>query len=354
MSNEVSDLHSNELDALVLADIVAASSGEEPAAEAPVEGAKVEAAPDPAPAQAEAKVEEVAKPAEPPAPQKEEKVIKHRGKEVKLELTPELKDELITKGYDYTAKTMELADFRRHAESVITQVRSEQTAQAEAVAKLLQDPDKLEMIAAAIRQKNGSGASTPAAIPAPSPEGDDEFISKSQLTAYLAEAEKRLEAKVRAEAEKSKVTVKEDLELTSLTNHFAQDFSSHASNLVRTEFPVLSEFGPEDVVDKIREDAHKFVQAFTTLNPGIAIDPKQVKSVMTESAKKRADAIEGKLREREKKDALSKASLVQKGPEPRGGGAAPAPSGSKPLKLNDPSLEAQVLAEIQSIMGKGA
>jgi hypothetical protein len=307
--------------------------------------AKPEATPDPP-------KEEAKEPEAPKEPTPVERVIKHRGQEVKLALKPEEEIDYIQKGYDYTAKTMELANFRKQAEAIIEQTRQEQKAQAEAVMALLSDADKLEMIAAGIRQKQGlPAASQHSAQPN---EDDDLPVSKSELKAYLTDLEKKVEARVRAESQTAKQTVKEDIEYERMEGNYRLDFNAHVDALVKEKFPVLSEFDDQiEVADRIRKDANAFVQAFMTLNPGVAINPQQVKSVMTESAKRRAEVIEGKLRKREKQVALSKAELRDKGPEPRGGNAAPTPPAGKPPKLNDPSLEAAVLREIQSIMGKG-
>lgn len=279
-------------------------------------------------------------------PAKIERVFKRGGQEIKVELTPELETELLQKGYDYTAKTMELAQFRKEAQAVIEEVRAEQKAQAEAVIALFNDPERLQLILDAKRAQAGLAPSAP-----PAAEDDLEFVSKSQLAAMMKEMEAKVRAEVKAETEKAKGSVREDIELRQMESSFRSDFDKHIDSLMQT-FPVLQEFGGEDIANKIRADAHKFAQSVMVLNPGVALDPRQVKSVMMESAKRRAEAIEGKLREREKQVVMSHVKLVEKGPEPKGGGAAPAPPAAKPLKLKDPALDAQVLQEIESIMGK--
>lgn len=344
------------LDEAVMADILGASA-EAPDAKPENDQPTVTVEPVPpaqeaAPAAPDAKPEQAVTPAPEVPPSAAEKgyKFKHRGQEVEIKLTPEQELEYISKGHDYTAKTMELADFRRYAEDVISKTEARAKEQAQAVIALLNDPEKLEAIAAAKRAALGQ----PPSPPAPStPDDPDDFISKTQFQALLKEEMGKMEAKIRAEVERGKGSVKEDLEWARQRDSYKNDFDSHLNSLLKEKFPILSEFGDEDVADKIRLDAHKFTQAFITLNPGVTIDPAQVKSVMVDSAKRRAEAIEGKLREREKKNALSRATLVEKGPEPKGGGAAPAPP-AKSFSLKDPALDAQVLREIESIMGKGA
>lgn len=335
------------LDAQIMADITGSAPPGSPGSDDPLE---IRVEPVAVTPQEAAPAAPVAQP-EPVADPLETYEFKHRGQEVKIDLTPEQKREYVQKGYDYTTKTMELAQFRREAQDFVNQVRSEQKAQAEAVINLLNDPEKLSAILNAKRQAMGLEPQAPLAPPAQ--EDDLEFVSKSQLKELMQEMEKKVEVRVRAESEKAKGAVREDIEFRQLESGYKNDFDRHIDTLLREKFPVLSEFGGEEVADKIRADAHRFTQSFMILNPGLAIDPNQVKGVMVESAKKRSEAIEGKLREREKKVALSGARLVERGAEPKGGGAAPAPPAAKALKLKDPALDAQVLQEIESIMGRG-
>src|SRR5688572_5195638 len=110
-------LSNAELDALVLADIVAAASGETPAATPATESTEIRVEPP-----AETAIAEAAPAATPEAPKAETKVetapavsdedvIEWRGQQVRV--GPTQRKELLQKGCDYTQKTMELAGYRR-------------------------------------------------------------------------------------------------------------------------------------------------------------------------------------------------------------------------------------------------
>lgn len=332
-----------ELDAAVLADIQAASSEATP--EIPsheVEAPKVAAASPEVPNPA-------AVPATPEKETEEEKVervarvIKWKGQEVKVDPTAE--DELIQKGFDYTQKTMELAAYRRQMDAKIAEIQSQADEQSRAVQNLFNDPDKLEAVVNAARQRLGLAPVDPTYAPN-DPNDPDQFVSKAELQRQLT----AIREMAASESQKAKAEAKSEIELSTMQGAFKSDFDRTLDTLVRDKYPLLAEFGDEDVADKIRRDAYQFTQNFMTLNPGVPLDPNQVKSVMAESAKRRADKLEGKLRERDKRSAVSQSKLTSRGVEPRGGTPPPAPLAGKPMKLNDPSLEAQVLQEIQALM----
>lgn len=346
----MSSLSNAELDALVMADITAAAAdpvsatppvaGEEIRVEPLVETPTPAAAPAATPAAPapEAKVEEPVS--------AQEDVIEWRGQQVRVD--PAQRKELLQKGFDYTQKTMEVAGLRRAAEEEVRSVRQAALEQQAAVQNLFNDPEKLEAIAAAARARLGLA---PSAQPMASatPNDPDDFVSKAELTRRIDEVMRS----AKAEVEKAKTGVREDIELTQMTSAYKSDFDRTLDTLVKDKFPLLTEFGGEDVADKIRRDASAFHQSFMILNPGVQIQPEQVKAVMLESAKRRSDQIEGRLREREKNSAIKQTKLTTQGIEPKGGQAPPQAASAKPMKLNDPSLDAQVLQEIQSIMGRG-
>ena len=347
-------LSNAELDALVMADIAAAAEGTptpeatpaaespevrvEPSAETPTSaaaGAATPAAPvDPA------KVE-------PPVSPTEEDEIEWRGQKVRID--PSQKKELLQKGFDYTQKTMELASYRRAADEQVKQISEAAKQQQEAIQSLFSDPEKLEAIAAAARARLGLAPSVVSSSPSASPTDPEEFVSKAEMQRQL----QAIEAKALKAVQDAKSGVKEDIELNQMTSAYKADFDRTIDTLVKDKFPLLAEFGGDDVANRIRSDASAFHQSFMILNPGVQVNPEQVKAVMLESAKRRSDQIEGRLREREKSLAIQRKELTSKGPEPKGGQAPPAPAAGKPMKLNDPSLDAQVLQEIQSIMGRG-
>lgn len=330
------------LDAQVLADVMGAAVKEtddanpDPVASAP------EASPASAPAAASPEAQPSGEPARETEVPAQERLIKWRGQEVKVD--PGEVDRLIQQGFDYTQKTMELANFRRAADEQVTTVMGQAKAQQEAVQALFNDPDKLEAIAAAARARLGLAPRSEA-----TPSDPDEFVSKTELQRLLDQVKRdALE-----EVNKAKTDVRDNIEMAKMEGDYRADFNRTLDTLVRDKYPLLNEFGGDDIADKLRADAANFTKAFMTLNPGQIVDPERVKQVMAESAKRRHDQIEGRLREREKKSVIARTDLEKKGTEPRGGTAPPAPPSGKPLKLNDPSLDAQVLREIQGIMGQG-
>lgn len=288
---------------------------------------------------------------QPPSWTPKERVFKHNGQEVRY--VPSSEDEevsLLRQGYDYTRKTMELAEQRRQLETVAREIQTREQARQEELRNLLLDKERLRNYLNAL--EGGTTTTRVATQPTPTPAGeDDDLISRAEATRLAEEAARRaIEAAERTAREHGQA-LKQELEVDRLANSYRADFDHTIDKLVREQFPTLLEFGPPDIQDRIKAEGQKFLQARMTLQPGVAVDPGEIKTAMADAARRWNDHYEGRLREREKRFALSQATVVTKGTEPRGGSPPPAPSTAK-LKLNDPRLDEQVLAEIQSIMGR--
>ena len=272
-------------------------------------------------------------------------------------LTLEEASEFARKGFDYTQKTMSLADQRRQVEAYAKELQGREAARQEELRNLLLDDVRLETYLNALRTHKG--VSAPAGrgpAPAASPVDDEELISRAEFERLLstakAEAKAEAIAAARQESQSASAKQREDLEIDRMADGYRNDFDRTLHSLVTEKFPILSDFGPPDIKDRIKAEGKNFLHARMTLNPGVPISPEEIKSAMVETAKRWSDHYEGKLREREKKFVTRQEVVMSRGPEPRGGSAPPAPASGRPMKLNDPKLDEQVLAEIQSIMGR--
>ena len=306
-----------------------------------------------APVQAAAEAAPVAREAaEPPVETPawaRERVFKHNGQEVKV--VPSSEEEelaLIRQGYDYTRKTMELAQQRQRVETWAKELQTaDQQRQAE-MRQLLTDPNRLETYLNALRGNTGHRAPQ---APAHG-EDSDELISRSEARRLAEEAQHNATQAARREVDERARAIKQEVEIDRMAIEYQRDFDTTIANLVSTQYPLLSEFGPEDIGSKIKAQGHAFLQARAMLQPGVAVDPAEIKAAMVDYARRESERYEGRLREREKKFAVQRSEIVQRGTEPRGGQAPSAPVPAK-LSLKDPALDAQVLAEIESIMGRG-
>lgn len=308
-------------------------------------------------AEAQPEIEVKAEAASPPSPTVPpatatpfEETIVWRGQERKITDRDEAR-ELIQKGYDYTQKTMEVAERQRQLETLARELQDRENRRQTDLRTFLSDPDQVRAYYEALVASKGGAARVSApqqADPFSAVATDeDEFISKTEARKLVTEA---VEA-ARAEARKVSSTAIEESQIEQQKNVYRNDFDAHMLSLVREKYPLVGEFAGPEVLTAIRAEAQKFLRAQMTLNPGVPVDPAQVKNVMADAVRRRSELYESKLREREKVVALQRTQLVQSSPEPKGGTAPPAPS-SKPLKLNDAELDRQVLAEIQSIMGR--
>ncbi len=316
-----------------LADIEAANAGSAPAAPTPE---VVETAPE---TPAAAAVEEATPPVsdETPAPaaqatpveSKEEPVAQkwtftRKGQQVEI-TDAQQAAELIRQGYDYTQKTMELAEYRRQAEAHLRQV--------------LTNPQLLRAQLAEIERLQGPVAPAPQA-PAP-----DDLVTVEQhqqlLRAQLEQTQRQTQAYVNQAL------------LRAETNRYAEEYTGevnrHMSVLTGEKFPILKDV---DKIEKlILDDVSDMVKARIAMNPETPVEIGEVKTLIAQVAEKRATKLQARLKEHQKMEAVRAAKVTKQGIEPAGG-APPAPKASPSYKLNDPRLTELIISDLTAAFKK--
>jgi hypothetical protein len=290
------------------------------------------------------------KPTEDPAPpdsswKPREFAFKRNGEEVKFTPTSAEEElELLRKGFDYTAKTMSLAEEKKQIQSLAKELAEREEARQASMKAFFSNRANVARYLELLDQSNGGP---------PAPAGaDEEFepVTKADLAKMRAEVMAQARAEAKAEADKNVKGLLDQAAVERLTVDYKSDLDKTISTLL-ARHPELEFVDGAD--ELIRMAGNRMFKAQLALNPDQPVDPALVKAAMAEDAAKRATRTAAKLRAREKTDAVEKSTLTTRGVEPPGGNApstAPAPSSNKPLSLKDPALDAQVLAEIQALM----
>jgi len=290
---------------------------------------------------------------EPKAPAPEwsprEFTFTRNGQQVSLKpSSPEEELEFIRKGYDYTQKTMEVAEERKKLQAIAKELHERELQRQESIRAFFSDKAK---IARYLELMGGTPAAPPHTPENPSSDDDIEPVSKAELAKLreelIAEADRRADEK----SESKVKAILQEVAKTQMETEFRSEIDSTLKTLVTERFPILSNV--EGIEMLIRADGKKAFDAEVILNgPEVPVDPRKVHQAMLESAQRRAEKLQAHLREKEKLEAVERATLTTRGPEPPGGNA-PLPPQTKKMRLNDPELDAQVVREIQSIMGSG-
>jgi len=325
----MSELDLSAASAGAFADIEAANAGAAPAAESTpaAEAAPVEAAP------AEEVVTSEETPAEEPAaeeaqpettkdePAAQKWTFTRKGQTVEI-TDPKQAADLIRQGYDYTQKTMELAETRRAHEARIRDILTNR----DILRKQLEFLDAQQGVTA-----------TPTT---PAPDGDD-LISVSQaqqlVRAQLAQAQQEIaQSANRAilEAETSRYTQ----EYTGTVNRTLQ-------TLVSDKFPILKDV---DKIEKlILDDVSEQVAARIQMEPNEVVPIEDVTALLAAAAQKRAAKLEVRVKDHIKMEAVRAAKAVKAGIEPAGG-TTPAPKATPKYKLGDPRLTELAIADLMA------
>jgi hypothetical protein len=272
--------------------------------------------------------------------------FKRNGEEVKLKpSSPEEELEFIRKGFDYTAKTMELAEEKKQIQALAKEIAEREEQRQASMKAFFSNPANVRRYLELLEQNGG-----PAAPQAPA--GDEEYepVTKADLAKMRQEMLAEARKSANSEAEARMKALLDQAAVERLT-------ADYRSDLDKTIDSLLAKHPELDFVDVagelIRMAGNRVFQAQLTLNPDQPVDPALVKAAMAEDAAKRAGRTAAKLREREKTEAAAKTTLTTRGVEPPGGNApstAPPPSSARPLSLKDPALDAAVIAEIQALM----
>lgn len=323
-----------------MADIQAANAAPEtpaPVAETPAPAA---AAPETPVAETPAPVATPPVAADTPAPEaqapavvaKEEPVAQkwtftRKGQQVEI-TDPQQAAELIRQGYDYTQKTMELADFRRELEAKVRSV--------------LTNPQLLRAQLAEIERQQGP-VTTP--VPQDEPPDPTDLVTHQHaqqlLRAQQAQVQRQTEEMVNRAILKAE------------THRYAEEYTSEVNRtmatLVNEKFPILKDV--EKIEKLILDDVSDQVKARIAMNPDEQVEISEVKLLIAKAAEKRADKLQARVKEHLKMEQVRAAKVVQSGIEPPAA-PAPAPKPAPAYKLNDPRLTELILQDLNAAFSK--
>ncbi len=318
--------------ALALADLQAA-----PAAEAPVEATPAVETP----AAEAATPAEDAKPAE--AAPAEEPSLKFELK-VKGQTQVLTRDELIEmaqKGVDYTQKTQSVAENQRQvlAAAELLQQRERE------IAEFLRDPQRVAAYTAQFQQQ--AAETDPNDIPTQA-----QVIA--QLRAQQATLLEQMDRKV-AEAEQRAQARAFETEVAEKRQGYEGELTKTIGSL-QEKFPALDAYDAKDLDRVLRADIAEKVAAKIAQFPETAVSMEEVKALLIDAAKSRAERAQTRIDNHVKMSAVRAAKLTRTGIEPAGGAVAvPLASAvpAKPVKLGSRELLDQVTADINALFKKG-
>lgn len=290
------------------------------------------------PAAAATEVVDTTQPAAPPAEPVETtaaQVWTFDRKGQKVEVTdPTQALDLMRQGYDYTQKTMELADQRRAFEAQVAEARS-----------WLANPANLKAMLARVEPQ----ALAPTAPQAPGPD-PEALVTVAEQQAALAAATQAAQQQTQEYANR----LVQNALLQAETARYAQDYKGQVDTvmkaLVTEKFPILQDV--EKVDRLILDDVAEKVAAAKAMDANHVATIEEVKGYMVESATRRAGKLESRVKEHLKMEAVRAAKLKTTGTEPPGGTPPPAATTPTTYKLGDKALTASVVAELQAAFDK--
>lgn len=329
-----------------MADISAANTVDTPAPDIPaVEGQPAAAVDTPAPAAATpaptegqspvADTQETPAPAAQATPATEQPAtpstawtFTRKGQQVTI-TDPKQAEELIRQGFDYTQKTMELAEQRRQLE-----------AQARAV---LTNRELLKQQLAYLEAQQGPVV-TPAPADRPTQPAPDDLINVQQTQQLIQAQLREAEARMQAQAQRAV--------LEAETARYTEEYRGSVSKTlaaVTERFPLLKDI---EKVDKlILDDVSDKVAAQIQLEPEKVVSIDDVNKLIVEVAERRHNRLHARLQEHQKMQAVRAAKVQQQGIEPAGG-QPPAAEPEPVYKLDDPRLTEQVIRELSAAFSR--
>lgn len=271
----------------------------------------------------------------PPAPPPAEEVatqtweFTRKGQTVKVtDQTQAL--ELIRKGYDYTEKTMELAEQKRQTEAQITQAR-----------EWLRNPVNVRSLLQTLE-------GTPP-VPAPHTPDPEAFPTVAETQAAIAAQVRQAQATMQVEAQTLVQRALLDAETARYTQEYKAEVGKTMSLLTAEKYPILQDV--EKIDRLILDDVSEVIRGKVAENPSHVATIDEVKDLMVQSAKRRADRLDARVKEHLKMAVVREAKLKEKGAEPAGGGTPP-PAEDPTYKLGDARLTKSVIAELQAAFNR--
>jgi hypothetical protein len=234
---------------------------------------------------------------------------------------------------DYTQKTMTLAEERRQYQ----EAAQRWDAEKQQLRTYLSNRDNVRKILEHLERTGQAPAGTAAAHAAGAAGGEDEFLTAAQARQML-EQERRQYAQM-TEARLAKE--REEFALSQTAASYSVEIDTTIKGLLDSH-PELQ--AVDDIESLLRQDASK-------LQPQTLDEAKQY---IAQAAQARAAKIQAWHSERAKQVAVNQQKL-QNGIEPPSSTPGVMPQGPAPakLKLGDPRLRAEALAELNSMLNQG-
>jgi len=274
-------------------------------------------------------------PVDPATLTEEELELIYKGQPVRVPKSDAIK--LAQQGYDYTQKTMTLAEERRAFEAERMSVQAELQRQLLMIKDTLTNPESMkELVNWAAQQQGFTGDQVVEAAAGQPVQG----LTAQQAQQMIQQQVAGLQRQFNTEIKRANY----ELETVRLEKEYSATINTHLQELVKTH-PVLEDV--DGINDLLRAEVAAQVKARMEANPNLDIPLKDTLGMFSKAAERRAAKIEARFQNRMKEVAVRQANVVNKGIEPSGG-AAPAPSGAKPMKLGSAELRAAILADLSA------
>ena len=278
--------------------------------------------------------EPVQSPTDPTSPAEPEYEFNRKGELVKIKASDPTIPELLSKGHDYTQKTMEHAEQvrafeaqRQQYDSQLQQQSAELTQRLQALDEVMNDPAKFQQLVAWQQQQRGMQTTDPSDIPT---------IQQTQqlIQSQVETVQRQLQTDI--------MRAKFELETGRLEQEYSGKIGSHLESLTKTH-PILQDV--EGIDRLLRDEVAAGVAAKIKANPNVPVPLEDTLQMFSEAAKRRAAKIEERFQNRMKAAAAKKADVITTGIEPPGG-AAPTPTAGKVPKIGSKELHDQVLKDL--------
>lgn len=257
-------------------------------------------------------------------------VINRKGQQVEITDPNEVQN-LIRQGYDYTQKTMELAEQRRLVEAQLLQART-----------WLNNPSNVREYLQRLEAANPQ----PPAPQAPDPES---LVTAAEVQAQLRASMVQAQQTMAQQAQHMVQSALLEAETARYTQEYSGVVQQTMQSLINEKFPILQDV--EKVDRLILDDVAEKVKARVLLEPEHVATIDEVKKLMVASAEARAGKLNARLQNHLKMEAVRAAKLTDKGAEPKGG-APPVPEADPKHKLGSKELTHSVIAELQAAFDK--
>lgn len=264
-------------------------------------------------------------------PEEEELELIHNQQGVKLPKSEVLK--LAQKGFDYTQKTMRLAEERKAFDAERLTAQAEVQRQLLMLKDTLTNPDSLRELVQWAAQQQGVDMTDRQADQAAAQ------MSPQQVQSMVQSQIQRLEHQMGTAVAR----VQHELETNRLEKEYSAQVNTHLKSLTTAKYPVLQDV--EGVEKLLKEEVAGQVKALIDADPNREIPMEQTLKMLEKAAERRALKIEARFKDRLKETAVKRAEIINKGIEPAGG-QIPKPAPGPTPKLGSKELTALVYQDL--------